>query len=498
MSLKKTIWNDKQIWDYLMSKINNAYGVAGLCGNIKAESNYRSNNLQNTGETRLGVTDDEYTNKVDDGSYSKDSFVYDKFGFGLVQHTYWSRKANLYDYCKSKNASIADTETQLEFIINELKAYGLLDDLQNAKSIREASDKILLQYEKPADQSESVQVKRCSYGEEIYNKYANTSSATQTPSNSSLVTYTRITKHKTSPRQKKIDTITIHCIVGQWTAKQGCDYFATTTRECSANYVVGKDGSIGLSVDEKDRSWCTSNANNDHRAITIEVASDTTHPYAVTDEALAALIKLCADICKRNGIKELKWSTNKNDRVNHLNGCNMTVHRDYANKACPGEYLYNKHQYIADEVNRILNVNVPTPTPTPQPTTPTTNKFKVGDIVNYKGNVHYTSANSDSPKACKGGEAKVTQTYKGKHPYHLVRVEGKGASVYGWVDEKDIEAITKKEETYRTHTVQKGDSLWGIAQKYLGKGQRYTEIMNLNGLKSTTIYSGMILKIPNK
>ena len=70
-------------------------------------------------------------------------------------------------------------------------------------------------------------------------------------SNSSLVTYTRITKNKTSPRNHKIDTITIHCIVGQWTAKQGCDYFATTDRECSANYVVGKDGSIGLSVDEK-------------------------------------------------------------------------------------------------------------------------------------------------------------------------------------------------------------------------------------------------------
>lgn len=124
-------------------------------------------------------------------------------------------------------------------------------------------------------------------------------------SNSSLVTYTRITNNKTSPRNHAIDTITIHCIVGQWTAKQGCDYFATTDRECSANYVVGKDGSIGLSVDEKDRSWCSSNRDNDNRAITIEVASDTKHPYAVTDEAYEALIKLIADICKRNGIKKL-------------------------------------------------------------------------------------------------------------------------------------------------------------------------------------------------
>ena len=177
-------------------------------------------------------------------------------------------------------------------------------------------------------------------------------------SNSPLATYTRITKNKTSPRNHTIDTITIHCIVGQWTAKQGCDYFATTDRQRSANYVVGKDGSIGLSVDEKDRSWCSSNSANDNRAITIEVASDTTHPYAVTDAAFAALLNLVEDICRRNGIKKLVWSTNKNDRVNHLNGCNMTVHRDYANKACPGDYLYNLHDEIAAEVNRRLSGGV--------------------------------------------------------------------------------------------------------------------------------------------
>lgn len=173
-------------------------------------------------------------------------------------------------------------------------------------------------------------------------------------SNSSLATYTRITKNKTSPRNHAIDTITIHCIVGQWTAKQGCDYFATTDRQCSANYVVGKDGSIGLSVDEKDRSWCSSNGTNDNRAITIEVASDTSHPYAVTAKAYAALLDLVTDICKRNGIKKLVWSTDKADRVNHRNGCNMTVHRDFANKACPGEYLYSRHGEIATEVNRRL------------------------------------------------------------------------------------------------------------------------------------------------
>ena len=100
-------------------------------------------------------------------------------------------------------------------------------------------------------------------------------------SNSTLAGYTRITKNRTSPRNHKIDTITIHCYVGQVTAKQGCDYFATTDRECSANYVVGKDGSIGISVEEKDCSWCSSNEANDQRAVTIEVAQNTLTPLPI-------------------------------------------------------------------------------------------------------------------------------------------------------------------------------------------------------------------------
>lgn len=173
-------------------------------------------------------------------------------------------------------------------------------------------------------------------------------------SNSPLVTYTNITSNKTSPRNHAIDTITIHCIVGQWTAKQGCDYFASTTRQASCNYVVGKDGSIGLCVDEKDRSWCSSNAANDHRAITIETASDTTHPYAVTEAAYNALIDLCTDICERNGIKELKWKADKS-LIGNVDEQNMTVHRWFANKACPGDYLYNLHGQIASEVNERLS-----------------------------------------------------------------------------------------------------------------------------------------------
>ena len=175
-------------------------------------------------------------------------------------------------------------------------------------------------------------------------------------SNSPLVDYTRISPNKNSPRNHKIDTITIHCVVGQCTAETLGTIFAPTSRQASSNYGVGTDGKIGMYVEEKDRSWCSSNAANDNRAVTIEVASDTKHPYAVNDRAFAALLDLVTDICKRNGIKKLVWSTKKADRVNHKNGCNMTVHRDYANKSCPGDYLYNRHGEIAAEVNRRLGV----------------------------------------------------------------------------------------------------------------------------------------------
>lgn len=177
-------------------------------------------------------------------------------------------------------------------------------------------------------------------------------------SNSSLVSYTKISPNKTSPRNHKIDTVSIHCAVGQFTAKELLNlsnftkYDAKTGSSC--NYAVGRDGSIGMGVEEKDRSWCTSSRSNDHRAITIEVASDTKHPYAVTDEAYNALIKLLADICKRNNIKELKWKADKS-LIGQPDKQNMTVHRWFANKACPGEYLYERHGQIAKEVNALLN-----------------------------------------------------------------------------------------------------------------------------------------------
>lgn len=162
---------DKFIWDYLMLRINNIYGVAGLIGNLYAESALISNNAQNSGNKKLNMTDVEYTAAVDNGSYT--NFVKDAIGYGLAQWTYWSRKESLLNFAKAKNKSIGDLEMQLEFLVQELSGYkSVYKKLINAKTIREASDAVLTEYERPADMSDSVKIKRANYGMTYFNKYA--------------------------------------------------------------------------------------------------------------------------------------------------------------------------------------------------------------------------------------------------------------------------------------------------------------------------------------
>ena len=177
-------------------------------------------------------------------------------------------------------------------------------------------------------------------------------------SNSALSCKRVISPNRNSPRNHKIDTITPHCVVGQMGVDALGSEFSRESKGASCNYGIGYDGRIITVVDEKDRSWCTSSGENDNRAITIECASDAFYPYAINANVWKSLIELCADICRRNGIKKLVWSTDQNTRMNHLNGCNLTVHRDYENKSCPGDYIYNRLGQIAKEVNQKLDVPV--------------------------------------------------------------------------------------------------------------------------------------------
>lgn len=154
--------------------------------------------------------------------------------------------------------------------------------------------------------------------------------------NSPLVSYTKLAPRSNygGARTHAIDTVAIHCVVGQASVETLGKVFANPNRKASSNYGVGYDGRIGMYCEEKNRSYCTSSAKVDQRAITIEVASDSKHPYAVTDAAYNGLIKLLVDVCQRNNIKQLIWKENKEDRVNRIGGANMMVHRDWAAKAC--------------------------------------------------------------------------------------------------------------------------------------------------------------------
>lgn len=361
--------DEKTIWDYLLGKIGNAYGVAGLMGNLYAESCLRPNNLQNTYETRLGHTDASYTAAVDSGSYTK--FGTDSAGYGLAQWTYHTRKKALLAFAQSKKKSIGDLNMQLEFMYKELsESYkGVLADLKSAKTVLAASNSVLTKFERPANQGAAVQSKRAEYGQKYYEKYAG-KTVSSTPqetekettnmgyTNSSLVSYTKLSPNNSGQRTHSIDRITPHCVVGQCSVETLGNIFAPTTKQASSNYGIGVDGRVGMYVEEKNRSWCSSSSENDQRAVTIECASDATAPYAFKDVVYNKLIELCVDICKRNGKNKLLWFGDKTKTLNYAPKSGemvLTVHRWFANKSCPGDWMYARMGDLATKVTQKLS-----------------------------------------------------------------------------------------------------------------------------------------------
>lgn len=374
--------NEERIWNYLTAAGMTACGAAGLMGNLYAESGLIPTNIQNSYEKKLGYTDATYRLAVDSGEYK--DFATDGAGYGLAQWTYHTRKAALLAFAKERGASIGDLEMQLAFLLHELGGSfpGVLSTLKTAKTIEAASNAVLLKFERPDNQGDAVKLERVQYGQVYYDKYATgkkpeKGSGTVGFTNSPLATVKLISPNRTINRNHAIDTITIHCFVGQVTAKSGCNFFLTSGTSC--NYVVGYDGSIGLCVEEKDRSWCSggytkdaagnkipirvngiSGSSNDYQAVTIETACEAKHPYAITDKAMDALVELCADICRRNGIRQLLWQGDKS-LVGNIAKQNMTVHRWFAPKACPGDYIYNRLGEIAAKVNTKLGTTAAAP-----------------------------------------------------------------------------------------------------------------------------------------
>ena len=184
-------------------------------------------------------------------------------------------------------------------------------------------------------------------------------------SNSPLVSYTKLSPNHDGQRNHAIDRITPHCVVGQCSVETIGNIFAPTSRRASCQYGIGADGRVGMYVEEKNRSWCSSSESNDHRAVTIECASDTKEPYAFKSVVYNKLIELCVDICKRNGKTKLLWFGDKVKTLNYKPASDemvLTVHRWFANKSCPGDWMYSRMGDLANKVTaelRGVSITVP-------------------------------------------------------------------------------------------------------------------------------------------
>lgn len=198
--------------------------------------------------------------------------------------------------------------------------------------------------------------------------------------NSSLVSYTKLSPNHSGQRTHSIDRITPHCVVGQCSVETLGNIFLPTSRQASCNYGIGVDGRVGMYVEEKNRSWCSSSSANDQRAVTIECASDTAEPYAFKDVVYQKLITLCADICKRNGKKKLLWLGDKDKTLSYEPKSDemvLTVHRWFANKSCPGSWMYARMGDLAAKVTAQLGGGASEDTETEYPEKLTEGYYRV-------------------------------------------------------------------------------------------------------------------------
>lgn len=198
---------------------------------------------------------------------------------------------------------------------------------------------------------------------------------------SKLATVTKLSPNHSGKRNHAVDRITPHCFVGQVTVERGLEVFLPTSKQASCQYVIAKDGAVGCGVDEENRSWCTSSSSNDHRAITIECASDTVEPYTMNSSVYNKLIDLCVDICQRYGKKKLIWIADKNQALAYepkADEMQITVHRWFANKSCPGDWLFNRLGEVATTVTSRLNQGSGSSEPKEEPKNDVLYRVQVG------------------------------------------------------------------------------------------------------------------------
>lgn len=536
--------NEQKIWNYLKSKGLNNYGVAGLMGNLYAESGLIPNNLQNTYNSSLGMSDVQYTAAVDTGRYN--NFVNDAAGYGLAQWTYWTRKKAMLEYAQKANASIGDLQMQLGFLIQELSSNfsGVLSTLKTATSVLQASNAVLLKFECPADQGTGVQNARASYGQKYYDKYAGTSSSTTQTASRTASGYTAANVvaianaevgYKEKASNSQLDSKTANAGHNNWNKyaadidnnhpdfyngkKNGydwCDIFNDDVhiRAAGGDAEVARKGlyqpkkSTGAGCDFSaqfyrdngawiprsgtpkpgDQIFFGPEGSEQHTGIVVNVTASTVYTVEGNSSDMTAA---------RSYSRTDSWITGygrpKYTGTSSGSGSSTTTTPTKSVATVAQEVIDGKWGNGDDRKNRLTAAGY----------SYAAVQAKVNEILAGKSSGSTSGGNtgSDTVYTVKSGDtlsgiaAKYGTTYQALASYNGISNPNR-ISVGQKIKIPGKSSGTTAAASSTTYTVKKGDTLYGIALNQLGSGSRYPEIVKLNGLTSTTIYPGQKLKLP--
>lgn len=453
------------IWLFLKEKGLNDYAIAGIMGNLYAESALNPTNLQQSYEKKLGYTDESYTKAVDNGSY--DDFAKDSAGYGLAQWTYHTRKAALLEYARSKGKSISDLAMQLEFMWQEMQGYKyMMSVLKEATSILEASTAVLTQYERPADMSETVQRKRATYGQKYYDEFTGGYCV-------------QISRHTSlAAAEKRLEEVRAAGYPEAYIAVGGVAITPTEKEPVKEETPVGKyDPAKLIAIAMEEVGYLEKKSNSQLDSDTANAGDKNYTKYARDLDAITfyngrkngfAWCDVFVDWCFVQAFgKEAALA--------------LTFQPTKAADNCGAGCKYSRGYY--KNKGRLFN--------TPQPGDQIFFYSSDKSTVSHTGLVYavdktyvYTvegNTSSASGVVANGG-AVATKKYK----LNYDRLAGYGRPLY--------DVLYSKE--YTIYIVKKDDTLWGIAQKFFGNGNEWNKIAELNGISGSVIHEGDSLKIP--
>lgn len=453
--------NEARIWNYCIARGLTEAGAAGLMGNLYAESALNPKNLQNSYEKKLGHTDESYTAAVDNGTYG--NFVRDRAGYGLAQWTYWSRKEALLAFARSKGRSIGDLEMQLDFCFKELSSgyKAVLNTLKTATTVRAASDSVLLKFERPADMSEAAQKRRASYGQKYFDKYAVAGKDTKKEEN-------KVGKMTSAAFVEKLIDVAKNYKTLYVMGCFGAPMSAANKKRYTSNHTYNKQAARTRMINAASADTFGFDCVCLIKGILWGWRGDTVKSYGgasyavngVPDIGADQMITKCAGVStdfSNVAVGEALWCEGHIGVYigNGLgvectprwdNKVQITAVANIGKKAGYNARTWRKHGKLPYIDYTGAQTDASGGTAEGKKDNAVAG-YAVGDIVEFIGTKHYTSANASSGKPCKAGKAKITQIYKsGKHQYHLVKVSGGGSTVYGWVDAQDISGGTSAQK----------------------------------------------------